>query len=523
MPVGPRHGNAKWMSTADTIPSRPGGAAAPRPGEGEMSAFALIAPRFDELSILLLGTIFGGIALMIGGIWVSVMNFLIPMGVLIAMGLGIVRALRRSVAAVWTPLVWMRAAIFFYGGFGTLTVLIGNDALRNYAETFFVFYELDILKYNVVIASFAFVFLTASNVLLLAFGGRRSVLEIYRPQRSAIDLAAIGGIFLTTGLVANYLFIVPYQFGFVSTTFPALISEVAQAAFIGLFLSVVALARARSPLLAMVIAIGVLLSFTGLLAFSKSSVLMPLVMLMLGYFYLRPNLTRLILMVVVLMAGFYLSAPIVDHGRYEMQQRYGGIDAPALPDERIEIALSYFDSRSVLAGDQDVDYASLRFSYVNVGSFVISLRDGGQRGNTYENGLAIFVPRAIWKDKPVITEAARQLSFDATGNWNNSVAPGLAPEAYWNDGWFGIVYMGVFLGIVVSFWSIYGLAVQVAGAWYLFPIVLLGVRMGSRFDGFFVSDVMGPIAFGLAGHIALSLGNAAIARRRTSAVQFQQA
>lgn len=480
----------------------------------DLSAYALISPSFAELSVLLLVTIMGGIAILLEGFWLAALNMIIPITLMATMALGTLRSLQKSVATIWTPLIWIRAAIFFYGGFGTLTILTGNDAMRDYAETFFVFYGADILKYNVVVIAFTLTVMAACKFYFLIFGGKRLITEIYSPQRSSINLEVIGALFIAIGLVANLFFIVPYQFGFVSSTFPALISEVAQASYIGVFLSAVALARSRSPLLGVVIAIGVTLSILGLMAFSKSSVTMPVIMLMLAYFYSQPSIFRLLVVAGTTLAAFFVSAPIVDHGRYLMQQRYGGIDAPAPPGERLEMIGSYFDDRSVSAGDEDVDYARLRFSYVNVGSFVTSLRDQGQTGDTYDNALAIFVPRAVWKDKPIITEVARQLSFEATGNWNNSVAPGLAPEAYWNGGWIGVLIMGAIVGLIVSLWSIYSLGVQVAGAWYLFPVVLLGVRMGTRFDGFFVSDVLGPIAFGVAGHFVLSFANAAIARRK---------
>lgn len=490
--------------------SRPAVSSTQRDG---FSAYALIAPSMDEIGLLFFVAILGGISLMLQGIWVTAMNLVIPGVLMVTMARATVVSLTRSVATVWSPLVWMRAAIFFYGGFGTITVIIGSDAMRDYAETFFVFYAEDILRYNLVVLVFTTMLLLSCKGFLLIFGGRRSVTEIFNPQVSSIGLSMIGTLFVAVGLAANLVFIIPYQFGFINTTFPAVISEVAQAANIGLFLSLVAMARSRSPLIWIILFIGLSLSLVGLLAFSKAAVTLPMVMLLLAYFYLRPSLARLAVMVGVTLATFFLSAPLVDHGRNIMSQRYGGIDAPALPGERMEILQSYFDPRTVQAGDAEVDYASLRFSYVNVGSFVVNLRDSGQTGGTYDNALAIFVPRIIWKDKPVITEMARRLSYEATGNWNNSVAPGLAPEAYWNGGYVGVIFMGALTGLIVSLWSIYNLATQVAGAWHLFPVVLLGVRMGSRFDGFFVPDVMGPIAFALMGHFLLSFLNAAIARR----------
>ncbi|MFC4294000.1 hypothetical protein ACFO0A_02880 [Novosphingobium tardum] len=474
----------------------------------------MLAPSFDELALLLLASALGAVALLLGGLWLTIMNVLVPVVLMFTMARATIGMLRVSVATVWTPLLWLRAAIFFYGGFGTVVLIVANDASRDYAEMFFTVYAHDILEYNVILVLFTLVMLAVVRIVTARpdyTGERRGLFDL---PKSSLDLSVIGLSFLLLGAAANFMFIIPYQFGYVRTTFPAFLSEVAQASMIGLFLTTVSLARRRSPLLLPVIMFGLLFVLLGLLAFSKSSTVMPWVMLCLAYFYLRPTLRRAVIMASSIVALFFLSAPLVDQGRMLMSVRYGGIDAPAPLSERLEMLGTYFDDRAMASGDEDVNYAALRFSYVNVGSFVVALRDTGQGGSTYENAAAIFVPRALWPDKPIITDDARQLSYQMTGNWNNSLAPGLAPEAYWNGGWLGVVLIAMLLGTVVSTWSIYNLSVQLNSAWHLFPIVLLGVRMGSRFDGFFVADVLGPIAFGVIGHFVLTLANAAVSRRR---------
>lgn len=488
---------------------------APSAKRETLTANRMLAPGLDELAILLLTAALGAVALLLGRGWQTAMNIGIPVVLMVTMARGTIGMLRVSVATVWTPLLWARAAIFFYGGFGTAFLLVANNDTRNYAETFFTLYATDILKYNVVLAFFSLIMLATVRLFLGALSINRDRGDgLLNLTKSSLDLSLIGGIFLTLGAAVNFIFIVPYQFGFVTTTFPAILNEIAQASMIGLFLTTVSLARTRSPLLVPVLLLGVLLIFVGLLSFSKASTVMPFVMLSLAFFYLRPTLFRAFLMASAIVGVFFASAPLVDQGRLLMGLRYGGIDAPAPITERMEMLASYFDDRTVTAGDEEINYAALRFSYANVGSFVVSLRDSGQTGATYKNAAAIFIPRALWKDKPIITDDARQLSYQLTGNWNNSIAPGIPPEAYWNGGWLGVVLIASLVGVVIAFWSLYNLSVQLNAAWHLFPVVLLGVRMGSRFDGFFVSDVLGPLAFGLVGHFILSIGNAAIAPRR---------
>ena len=482
-----------------------------------LTAHAVLAPLPSELALLLFAGAMGGVAILLGGWLETVMNFVIPAALIGTQARAIITMLRKSVATVWTPLLWMRAAVFFYGGFGTIVTLLANDESRNYIELFFSFYAADILVYNVVLDFFMLSVLTTIYVVTGRVTGSRADHDgLMKLTPSSLDLSIVGTAFLIVGSVANFVFILPYQFGLVRTTFPAIINEVGQSAFIGLFLTTVSLARKRSPLLIPVVLLGLFYALLGLLSFSKSSTVMPIVMLGLAYFYLRPNLFRVAVLASLVVSVFFMSAPLVDQGRMAMSVRYGGIDAPAPIFERMEILAGYFDERVERPGDENVNYAALRFSYVNVGTYVVSQWNEGQPGDTYRNALAVFIPRSIWPDKPIITEIARELSFAATGNWNSSVAPGIAPESYWNGGWLGVILVGMVTGLVVGIWSVYSVSVQTSGAWHLFVIVLLGVRMGSRFDGFFVVDIIGPVAFGLVGHYLLTIGNAAIARRNAN-------
>ena len=507
-------GNAHAMASIALSPGEDTSPLLVREDGEPLSAQGILAPRFAELALLGFALSIGLVSLLLEGQWIVISNLLLPISLMMAMAMGAYAMVSLSVAAIWTPLLWLRAAIFFYGGFGTLITVTANNDARNYIESFFQFFGSDILKYNVIVLTFVFVALVTIRILLGSSDRRTQSGGFFQLSPSALDLSLVGMIFLVAGTVANIFFIYPYQFGFVNTTYPAIIAEIAQAALIGLFLSVVTLARKRSVLLIPVVLLGLIFAAVGLLIFSKSALLMPTAMLGLAYFYLKPSFKRILIVGAAIVAVFYSSAPLVDHGRIITVSRYGELGVPVSPAERIEILRTFLDPATAVSTDENVDYATLRFSYVNVGSFVVSLRDEGRSGDTYRNAAAVFIPRAVWPDKPIVTDDARQLSLDATGNWNNSVAPGFAPEAYWNGGWLGIFLVAIGFGAVIYFWSVYNLSVQVAGAWHLFPVVLLGAKTGSRFDGFFVVDVIGPVAFALAGHAILTFSNLAILRRR---------
>ncbi|MFN6935925.1 MAG: hypothetical protein ACK4NZ_12350, partial [Tsuneonella sp.] len=75
----------------------------------DLSAYALISPSFAELSVLLLVTIMGGIAILLEGFWLAALNMIIPITLMATMALGTLRSLQKSVATIWTPLIWIRA------------------------------------------------------------------------------------------------------------------------------------------------------------------------------------------------------------------------------------------------------------------------------------------------------------------------------------------------------------------------------------------------------------------------------
>lgn len=84
-------------------------------------------------------------------------------------------------------------------------------------------------------------------------------------------------------------------------------------------------------------------------------------------------------------------------------------------------------------------------------------------GETYEALPALLVPRFLWPDKPVSQEAMNMLNLryglvhpSRSGEIKTAIGWGIISEAYVNFGMFGIVGIGIVMGIligVVSEWS----------------------------------------------------------------------
>jgi hypothetical protein len=191
--------------------------------------------------------------------------------------------------------------------------------------------------------------------------------------------------------------------------------------------------------------------------------------------------------------------PIVSVGRAELWERYGS-HGEANFTERLAIV-----SRAITVAryEPTASHGMTRLSYTNQATFAVHEYDSLRPGASFVNVLAVFVPRALWPDKPIITQMANEFNASATGNLNSASSPGLFAEAYWNFGWPGVVLVMPALGIILAAFSRYALWVIRSGSWFYFPVLLLALRMGFRTDGYFVADIVGATVLAVALHLLL--------------------
>lgn len=451
--------------------------------------------------------------------FVPAANLILPFAIVIGLGLGCLRMARRKVATILTPMFCFRVSLLFYSGFGSLVPVLGGEENLAVLQTFFYFNDEDLLKFNIVSLLFA-IFINMSTVIGNAVLSR---LKFDSSQKSAvarliepsnISLLVVGITILVIGNMVYFIFILPFQFGLGTGSVPQVLAQVALSGLIGLFLCTIWSLQNRPKLAWLFVGIALLLSAIGLTTYSKSDVIMPLIMIGAAYIYARPTVPRSLFWLVVILTTFALSQPVTSYGRGVIFERYGSSSAPAGINERMNIIVDYYTEPTEVR-DVEANYAAIRFSYVNIGAFAISEYDIGNPIDTYSRSWAVFIPRFLWPDKPILTDISRDMNFAITGNDQSAVAPGFASEAYWNAGFVGVVLGGIIIGTLLWLWSLYSIQVQVLGAWHLFPVVLLGVRSGVRSDGLLVTDLFGPIFVAFFGHIILSFGNRLVQRFRT--------
>lgn len=446
-------------------------------------------------------------------------NLILPLAIMIGLGLGCLRMARRKVATILTPTFCFRVSLLFYSGFGSLVPVLGGEENLAVLQTFFYFNDEDLLKFNIVSLIFAiFINLatTFGNSILsrvnFAKDQNSRISGLIEPSNISLLVFGIG--ILVVGNMIYFIFILPYQFGLGVGTVPQVVAQIALSGLIGLFLCTIWSLQNRPRLAWLFIGVALLLSAIGLTTYSKSDVIMPLIMIGAAYIYARPTVARSLMWLVVILATFAISQPISSHGRGVIIERYGSLSAPAGIGERIDIIVDYYTEPTEVS-EAEANYAAIRFSYVNIGAFAISEFDTGNAIDTYSRSWTVFIPRFLWPDKPILTDISRDMNFAITGSDESAVAPGFASEAYWNAGFIGVMLAGIVIGTILWLWSLYSIQVQVLGAWHLFPIVLLGVRAGVRSDGLLVTDLFGPLFVAFFGHIVLAFGNRLIQRFRT--------
>ena len=161
----------------------------------------------------------------------------------------------------------------------------------------------------------------------------------------------------------------------------------------------------------------------------------------------------------------------------------------------LQVVENHFSGRFDTDTDLLAPQASLsRLSYVNAATLVIALHDQGSPGNTLEHLFVVLIPRFLWPDKPLLTLGSMDLYTLATGQEGTSISPGLFAEAYWNFGWLGLPLLMVPMGIMLQALSRLMTGYVAQNRWIFLPAIFLAIQIGTRVDGTYVIDMIGPPA-----------------------------
>lgn len=416
-----------------------------------------------------------------------------PLILVAALGYGCWQMLRADRRSIWTPLFWFRLSTSAYFGFGTYSVFVVNGVTRVYMETFHRFYDDEVFRLNRLVAlSVVLVLITARIVVQVRMRSNRAAQESLDPEtmERAIDrLRIVGLVFLGLGTFVTFAIKIPYDFGWITYEWPGSIVNLSRMTMLSIFmLTLWCLERSPKhlPFVGLLTCIELV---TQLILFTKSGVLITLVMFLLAFVWHRTNVLRMTAIAVALVGAFLALQPIVTYARDTLEQRYGA--ATVGFEQRLEILSSYFGSEAAVDNSDEVGRGWTRISYVNAATFVIRQYDIGRPADWPSLLPAVFVPRLFWPEKPIMSDVGVDIYELGTGRRTSAMGAGLFADAYWAMGWLGVlVYLPVY-GAILGGFTVMTLGLLRQGLWHYFPVILTAMLMGFRTDGHYLTDVAG--------------------------------
>lgn len=213
--------------------------------------------------------------------------------------------------------------------------------------------------------------------------------------------------------------------------------------------------------------------FIGLLGFSKQGMILPILALLLGLWLARSILKTMVVSITIIILVFLVINPVITVGRAHLDYDPVKNSLSTRMGILADVGKAYFDSRVKIMTytDRDVKAVNLekmktlrertrsiglRFDVAPIQGYLLNEYNRGRLGKSMDGFWAVFIPRILWPQKPIITSWGQELYaqyFNAYGETYSSLAPTYSAEAYWNYGPIGVVLVSIYLGLVLGWFT----------------------------------------------------------------------
>lgn len=430
-------------------------------------------------------------------------NRVLPIILILSLSSSMYLLLRIQPILILSPLLWFFAACALYFGLGPLIYHYGDQISIWYVHQYYYVGESDLLRTNLLNTS-------GISLVIVAFllGSKLFKIPYLKPTKlpGLKTFKKITLFLLIIGSVIKYLLYLPYVFGLTDFILPGSIMQLQTFVILSTIPMIIMIKngmRKWFPILILVICSEL---FVSLMEFSKISFVMALIIPFIGLFVVNRRMYLVCLGVMLILGSYYFIFPIADYGRLELTKIHG-IFFRGNFQERYEILKRYFLEKSSINNMSIPGHQSwwTRLNYANAQTFAMDQYDSGQRGTTFSLAIYTIIPRIIWKDKPVITEVGNVFNYLVTKNPDSASSPGIFAEAYWNGGWLAFFFACTYLGFLFAGFTKYSLIKIGKNEFYFLPIIILGIRIGIRCDGWFVSDYVGSLVIAIFMHLVLKV------------------
>lgn len=405
-----------------------------------------------------------------------------------------IRLVRADAYLAWMPITLFIVSSGLYYGFGPLCYNFGNEGTKIYLSTRTV----SATPYDVslsTILSFSGVFLVSagiyatlavnSNALIAAIKGRRSI--TFSPE-------FITAAFLIVGLLAKYLIIYPSDFGILDITIPGVLTELNYISALGFgLLAYIATYRGTAVKLSFFVLWGADFLIT-ILSFSKQQIVMSMIFPILGYFLATKNLQRSIILSGLAALVFVVSQPLVSYSRDAAQAAsFQGLVGLGYAD-RVEIVGDYINGQEIVRAVGTHDDAQIwwtRFESSAKQALAMRFHETGLASHSLAQLPILFIPRAIWPNKPIIVGPGVEFYYLVTGRETNHMAITVYADLYWQFGWLGILLFCPVMGAVMAIMTRLTLPEIRSMNFIYFPAVLIAMNYSLiAFNGFLINGIL---------------------------------
>lgn len=178
---------------------------------------------------------------------------------------------------------------------------------------------------------------------------------------------------------------------------------------------------------------------------SRSSVLIPLVVMTAGWIYRNRRIP--VLIGIVGMGIAIVALAILGSIRADARQQEGDLDSDAI--------LSMDVAEILQRNDEEIAARNWRSAGTAIGALV-PRESEYLYGESYVAAILFWIPRSIWSEKPrgagATANAILFLNRDSVQGFQGAAYPvGGSSEAYWNFGWFGVIVIFGLFGVFHKF------------------------------------------------------------------------
>ena len=424
-----------------------------------------------------------------------VFNIVLSAALMMILIVAAIRETSQHRERLWTALFWFRLSSAVYCGFGTIVPYIVNQRTELFLRSVFDWTEPEVLKVLQVFISAIFIVISVAAIIPEPKPGTRKQSRQFTEAAQDSVLLKVAILFLLLGGAIRYGVLLPRIYGLSDINIPAFMVSFARAYSAGLFLLMFHGLRTKSTSLGVALILFAVDFFAGVLAFDKSEMLTSLIFAYLAVVFHNFRFRIVLMGSLIAVSVLLLTQPMVHYGRAAVSDLNGGRGKTATVEQRLDILQHYFD-------DSEDDYSDaanekdplLRLSYLNAATFVVDQYDQGRPADRYKHLFAVVVPRILWPGKPITGNLGAETYYLIRNRTGASMGTTHFAEAYWSLGWWGLPIVFIPGGIILAMLSRYTISSVREDRWLRLPAIMLGVVIGHRVSGSFVTDVVGGAA-----------------------------